>query len=124
MGTRLYFSAWEGMLGYELWAHEISNGSTWRVEDIASGSSSSNPQTLATIGEKLYFSAEEGSTGRELWVHNSLNQSTWMVTDLNPGTSGSNPNQLTALGPRLLFGAYDGTDYLLWGLISESTPAY
>ena len=41
MGTRLYFDADDGSSGYELWAHETTNSSTWQVADIFSGSSSS-----------------------------------------------------------------------------------
>ncbi len=135
-GTRLYFSAWDGSSGYELWAHETINASTWRVADINSGSGSSNPMWLTTIGTKLYFSAKEGTgcggggggpgggCGIELMVHDMVNKSTWRVTDINVGTDDSEPQWLTVIGPRLFFGASDGTDNGLWGLITESTPAY
>ena len=37
VGDTLYFSAYDGSSGYELWAHDTSNASTWRVADIAAG---------------------------------------------------------------------------------------
>ena len=43
VGDTLYFSANDGSSGIELWAHDTSNASTWRVADISSGTGSSNP---------------------------------------------------------------------------------
>ena len=43
VGDTLYFSANDGSSGYELWAHDTSNASTWRVADINSGSGHSYP---------------------------------------------------------------------------------
>ena len=43
VGDTLYFSADDGSSGYELWAHDTSNASTWQVADIYSGSGNSNP---------------------------------------------------------------------------------
>ena len=42
VGDTLYFSANDGSSGNELWAHDTSNASTWRVADIYSGGSSSS----------------------------------------------------------------------------------
>ena len=59
VGDTLYFDANDGSSGTELWAHDTSNASTWRVADIRSGSGSSNPgQYMAIlVGDTLYFSA-------------------------------------------------------------------
>ena len=43
VGDTLYFSANDGSSGTELWAHDTSNASTWRVADIRSGAGNSNP---------------------------------------------------------------------------------
>ena len=43
VGDTLYFSANDGSSGHELWAHDTSNASTWRVADINSGTGSSTP---------------------------------------------------------------------------------
>nr|AIF25466.1 hypothetical protein [uncultured marine group II/III euryarchaeote SAT1000_51_D10] len=69
MGTRLYFDAYDGSSGCELWAHESTNGSTWQVADINSGASS-HPGLYAgftVMGTRLYFDAWDGSNGYELW---------------------------------------------------------
>ena len=38
------------------------------VNDISSGSSSSNPYYLTAVGNTLYFAAIDGTNGRELWT--------------------------------------------------------
>ncbi|MDA8818617.1 hypothetical protein N9N11_02440, partial [Candidatus Poseidoniales archaeon] len=69
VGDTLYFSANDGSSGHELWAHDTSNASTWRVADINSGSGSSSPGQYMSIlvGDTFYFSANDGSSGNELW---------------------------------------------------------
>ncbi|MDP7312205.1 MAG: hypothetical protein QF831_02070, partial [Candidatus Thalassarchaeaceae archaeon] len=66
MGTRLYFEAYDGSSGYELWAHETTNSSTWQVADIRSGSSSGSANDITVMGTRLYFEASDGSSGYEL----------------------------------------------------------
>ena len=65
VGDTLYFSADDGSSGHELWAHDTSNASTWRVADIYSGTGSSNPGQYMSIlvGDTLYFDADDGSSG-------------------------------------------------------------
>jgi len=43
VGDTLYFDATDGSSGIELWAHDTSNASTWRVADIDSGSGTVTP---------------------------------------------------------------------------------
>ena len=43
VGDTLYFSANDGSSGHELWAHDTSNASTWRVADIRSGVATVTP---------------------------------------------------------------------------------
>jgi ELWxxDGT repeat protein len=70
LGDTLYFSAYDGSTGYELWAHDTSNSSTWRVTDINSGSGNSYPGGWMhmLVDETLYFYAEDGITDGELWA--------------------------------------------------------
>ena len=70
VGDTLYFSANDGSSGYELWAHDTSNASTWRVTDINSGAGNSNPayHMEKLVGDTLYFSAYDGNSGTELWA--------------------------------------------------------
>ena len=70
VGDTLYFSADDGSSGWELWAHDTSNASTWQVADIDSGTGNSNPGQYMEIlvGDTLYFDASDGSSGYELWA--------------------------------------------------------
>ena len=99
VGDTLYFSAYDGSSGRELWAHDTSNASTWRVADINSGAGSSSPGTYMEIlvGDTLYFSASDGSSGHELWAHDTSNASTWRVADIRSGTGSSNPGYYMAI---------------------------
>ena len=119
VGDTLYFSATDGSTGSELWAHNTSNHSTWRVADIFSGSTTSWPGAYMHIlvGDTIYFSADDGSTGHELWAHDTSNHSTWQVADINSGSGSSYAGSYISMlvGDTLYFGANDGsTGYELW----------
>jgi ELWxxDGT repeat protein len=69
VGDTLYFAADDGSSGYELWAHDTSNSSTWQVADIRSTGGSSPGQYMEIlVGDTLYFDAYDVSSGRELWA--------------------------------------------------------
>ena len=74
VGDTIYFDAFDASSGRELWAHDTSNASTWRVADIYSGTGSSNPYTFTEtlVGDTLYFGAKDGSSiYSELWAHDT-----------------------------------------------------
>ena len=91
-GEAFYFSA-DGKYGtgVELYAHNVSNHSTWLVADIFqdySSSSSNNSLPGANmavlIGDTLYFDARDDTTGlSQLWAHDTSNRTTWKVYDLS-----------------------------------------
>ena len=87
----------------------------WQVDDIRSGSSSSDPGTYMEIlvGDTIYFSADDGVDGAELWAHDTSNSSTWQVADINTGFNGdSDPGGHIAIsvGDTIYFSADDGVD--------------
>ena len=102
MGTRLYFEARDSSTGYELWAHETTNDSTWQVSDIWSGSSWGFANEITAMGTRLYFQARDGSTGYELWAHETTNDSTWQVADIYSGSGDGNANGFTVMGLSLI----------------------
>ncbi len=119
VGDTIYFIATDGINGYELWAHDTSNHSTWLVADIYSGLTSSTlGMTMEIlIGDTIYFDANDGSDGSELWAHNTSNHSTWQVTDINIGSDSSYPglHMNLLIGDTLYFSANDGsTGHELW----------
>ena len=95
VGDTIYFDADNAYDGYELWAHDTSNHSTWQVADINSFSGlDSNPGKYGMeilVGDTIYFSANNDLDGHELWAHDTSKSSTWQVSDINGGSSNSNP---------------------------------
>ena len=89
-GEAFYFSA-DGNYGtgFELYAHNVSNHSTWLVADIfqdysySSRNSSLPGDNMAVlIGDTLYFDARDDTTGlSQLWAHDTSNRTTWKVYD-------------------------------------------
>ena len=89
----LYFDAGDGGnmggLFKELWAYNTSNGTTWQVADIRSGSGSGPGWYLdMVVGDVqfgvFYFNAVgDDNAGTELWAYNTSNGSdpwTWLPT--------------------------------------------
>ncbi|MGB0313225.1 MAG: putative Ig domain-containing protein, partial [Poseidonia sp.] len=120
VGDTLYFDAYDQTYRHELWAHDTSNHSTWRVADIYSGAGNSHPGQYMNgfvVGDTVYFSAEDGSGGTELWAHDTSNHSTWQITDINYGTGDSNPGEYLTIivGDTIYFDASDGSyNHALW----------
>eukprot|EP01031_Cornospumella_fuschlensis_P025833 gene25833-31199_t len=62
----IYFTANDGVNGYELWKSDGTANSTSMVADI-NANGSSYPQNLTFVNNYIYFSANDGINGRELW---------------------------------------------------------
>lgn len=113
--SKLYFSANDGIHGFELWVYDGVNPPTMVAdinpdkfvvhEDPRGGTliyGCSYPVDLTVFNSKLYFSADDGTTGRELWVYDGINPPS-MVADINPSGYSSNPSWLTVFNSKLFF---------------------
>jgi ELWxxDGT repeat protein len=121
-GPRLFFSAWEGGRGYELYASDGTATGTGRVLEIRPGSSSSFPQKFCAANDRMFFQANDGTHGDELWVSDGTAAGTHMVLDIRPGTGHGRPDHLCALDDVVLFSAADANnDRELW--VSDGTAA-
>jgi ELWxxDGT repeat protein len=67
VGSRVFFSAFDGVHGIELWESDGTEAGTRLVQDIAPEGLSSSPDQLTVVGDRLYFTADDGVIGRELW---------------------------------------------------------
>ncbi|MEC7180780.1 MAG: putative Ig domain-containing protein, partial [Candidatus Thermoplasmatota archaeon] len=129
VGDTFYFSATDGNSGRELWAHDTSNHSTWRVTDINSGSGNTNPGSLMQllVGDTIYFNADDGSSGIELWAHDTSNISTWQVADVHNGQGNSEPGKYMSIliEDTIYFDANDGNSGVeLWAHNISNTTTW
>lgn len=120
VGDTLYFSAFDGISGFELWKSNGTSTGTRLVKDINPGGSSF-PDDLTAVGDTLFFKAIGNGTGAELWRSNGSSAGTKIVKDLLPGLFSSGASTLTAVGDSLFFRATDGKTNGLWK--SDGTSA-
>ena len=115
--NELYFNAYDGINGYELWKSNGTAAGTVMIADINSGSSNSNPSHLTVFNNELYFVADDGTNGDELWKYDGVNAPS-MVANINPfGDSISTIKHscFTVFNNELYFKANDGTHgHELW----------
>jgi ELWxxDGT repeat protein len=103
LGSKLFFTACDANLDYELYSLDLSNdGSTPVKIDINTTypgtpkAISSSPIWLTNFNNKIYFSAYEPTNGREMWVTDGTTTS--LFANINPDypelsqVNSSNPN--------------------------------
>jgi len=97
----------------KLWAHNISNSTTWLIDDEGIA-----PVSLSSTWNNgtVYYTTFLNDYGRELMAYNSVNATSWIVSDINPGRDSSDPEFLAMSdGGILYFSADDGgTGRELW----------
>ena len=112
---KAFFSATDGVNGYELWSSDGTTAGTNIVKDIMSGANSSSPSNLACVNNLLVFSASNSTNGYEPWVSDGTSAGTVMLRDIYTGASASSPGSMTAVGGKAYFSANDGTNGVeLW----------
>ena len=95
--NKLYFTANNGVSGFELWSIKNTGIGQKLVKDIHPDNSSS-PKELTVAGGRLYFTADDGS-GRQLWVVNKKNKAKKVKN------SGKDPRHLTEIDGKLFYSA-------------------
>jgi ELWxxDGT repeat protein len=96
VGSRVYFTADDGIHGTELWVTDGTARGTRMVRDIRPGPSSSRPSALGSFEGELYFGADDGIHGHELWRSDGTDAGTALVADLTPGTANSTVSAMEA----------------------------
>ena len=82
--SKLYFSAWDGVHGNELWVYDGVNPPEM-IADVNPALDLS-PRDLTIFNSKLYFSANTASMDRELWVFDGINPvSVYEHIKIHPG---------------------------------------
>jgi ELWxxDGT repeat protein len=111
----LFFTAWDGSNGTELWRSDGTSEGTVMVRDINTSFRHSTPTELTDVDGTLFFTAHDPDHRRELWKSDGTEEGTVLVKDIRPGTSKSEPRNLTNVDGTLLFTANDGQHgYEFW----------
>jgi len=79
----VYFSAFDGASGFELWKSDGTEAGTVRVKDINPGAGGSSPFGFTVLNNTLYFSADDGTNGFELWKSDGTEAGTVRVKDIS-----------------------------------------
>ena len=104
------FAASDDSAGRELWRSDGTSTGTWRVSDIATGPTSSNPSGLIRLGDRVYFRATTTAYGTELWQTDGTDSGTTQVADINPVEDSGAIGEILLFNARqlLLFAANNG----------------
>jgi ELWxxDGT repeat protein len=104
-GSKLIFSADDGVAGQELWISDGTAAGTVMVKDIAVGKTGSSPSDFVVADGILYFSATDADHGRELWQSDGTSAGTLLVTEVESGPTSSNMANIVRQGDSLYFSA-------------------
>ena len=96
MGNSIYFSAWDGVNGRELWVSDGTTAGTQMLVDVKPGAGAGVHSTLHKADDKIFFIGDDGIHGRELWVTDGTEMGTHLVKDINPGTADGYPTYIKA----------------------------
>jgi len=118
----LFFIAYDGQHGRELWKTDGTEAGTVLVKDIRPGPQDGAVFTRGGVGDTLYLLADDGVHGAELWKSDGTEAGTVLVKDLRPGPESYTFGEAVAFGNNLLFVTGEETHGLeLWR--SDGTEA-
>jgi len=119
VGDTLYFDAYDGNSGHELWAHDTSNASTWRVADINSGTGHSYPGNTwrysSVIRSTSVQMMEAAATNCGLMIPQTPQLGGWLISTADLATVTPDYYMEILVGDTLYFSANDGSSgHELW----------
>ncbi|MBL8814746.1 MAG: hypothetical protein JNL58_01860 [Planctomyces sp.] len=103
-GNQLYLSATSTGAGTELHVVRTHTSGVEIVKDIRTGTSSSSPLNLVSMGDMLYFTSIDSSLKSSLWTSDGTPNGTHFVVS---GDVAASPGNLTTMSSTLFFTASD-----------------
>lgn len=110
---KMYFTANDGIHGYELWQTDGSPEGTILFKDIVVGSGSSNIDYL-TCFDSFFLFAGVFHGAQELWYSDGTDSGTYLLKEIQPGNLGSNPSRFISFNGEVFFVASDHRGRELW----------
>ena len=85
---RLYFTAYNGNSGTEVWSTDGTLAGTTLLKDINPGTGTSvyYDPSFTVFNNKMYFKADDGVHGMEIWSTDGTEAGTSLLIDINLGT--------------------------------------
>lgn len=116
INNTLYFTANDGISGFELWKTNGSASGTELVKDISVGPANGVSGYFTAVDNIFYFLANDIVHGQELWKSDGTTEGTILVKDITTGSSSSTISSLTQVGNKLAFLIYDAnkSKNVLW----------
>lgn len=111
----VFFSAYNGSLGIELFKSDFTSAGTDLFMDINIGAGNGFPSDFNILGNQLTFVATDNTLGRELFKTTGNTGSLVLVKNINTGVGNSDPENVTRIGQILYFSADNGSvGHELW----------
>jgi ELWxxDGT repeat protein len=105
-----YFTAYDGINGFELWRSDGTDAGSYMVKDIEPGTGSSNITNITAANGKIFFTATTSANGTEPWVSDGTDAGTHILKDLSSYSFYGSPQMYTAAGNKVFF--FLGNDQL------------
>lgn len=110
VNNNVFFTAHDGVNGFELWKSDGTNTGTNMVKDIYPGQFHANIGTIVELNGIAIFAADDNSNGKELWRSDGTELGTYMLKDVRSGASGSDITNLISINGKVYFNANDGVN--------------
>jgi len=114
VGGTLFFTADDGIHGYELWTSDGTAEGTRQVRDIHQGPGDSWLQSPVGSNGLVFFTANDGGHGPELWRSDGTSSGTILLRNLTDVRGTSWSGSLTDVDGTLFFTPSDGDLGELW----------
>ncbi len=88
----LYFTANNGINGYELWRSDGTDAGTYLLKDIIPGSDGSKPEYTTGAGDAIYFSCSNSDYLPSIWKSDGTEAGTYQIIENVWAKSNDNPN--------------------------------